>query len=85
MPPRRETRRAIRNSRRGRRLRRAVVVYFAVVFWCLIWPVYPYFSRIKPLVLGLPFSLFYLVAVLLCSFLVMLGLYLWEARHGELD
>lgn len=47
----------------------------------MIWPVYPYFSRIYPLVLGIPFSLFYLICILLLSFLVLAGLYFWDERR----
>ncbi len=70
---------------RARRLRRAVALFFCLVFLASIWPVYPLFSRIQPLVLGLPFSLAYLVILLVAAFLVLLGLYLWEQRHGELE
>ncbi len=70
---------------RVQRLRRAVAVFFCLVFLASIWPVYPLFSRIQPLVLGLPFSLAYLVILLVAAFLVLLGLYLWEQRHGELE
>ncbi len=72
-------------STRTRRLRRWVGIYFVVAFLLMIWPVYPIFSRVRPLLLGLPFSLVYLVTVLVVSFLVILGLYLWEAHHGELE
>lgn len=62
-----------------------------VFYFCLlallatIWPIYPIFGGIFPLVWGMPFSLFYLILVLVVVFLVMLGLYLWEERHDELE
>jgi hypothetical protein len=61
------------------------MLYFVVGLLLATWPVYPYFSRIRPFVLGLPFSLVYLIGILLLTFAVMLGLYLWEKKVGELD
>ncbi len=70
---------------RVRRVHRAVVLYFIFVFAAMIWPIYPLFSRVRPLILGMPFSLFYLVVLLLVSFGVMLSLYFWEDRRGEIE
>lgn len=70
---------------RERRIYGALTLFFVTVLLALTWPVYTLFSGIRPLVLGMPFSLFYIVAVLVLSFLVLLGLYLWEERRGELD
>ena len=67
------------------RVRKAVVLYLIGVFLAMIWPVYSFFSRIEPMVFGLPFSLFYLVCLLVLSFLVLLSYYLWEDRRGEID
>ena len=67
------------------RVYRAVVLYFIVVFLAMMWPVYPVFSKISPMLLGIPLSLFYLVVLLLLSFIVLLSLYLWESHRGELD
>ena len=65
-----------------RRLYRSVLAVFVVVFLAMIWPVVTLFSRAEPLVLGLPFFLFYLTVLLLVSFAALLGLYLWEGRHA---
>lgn len=67
------------------RVHTAVVLFFTLVFLALMWPIYPFFSRVSPTILGIPFSLFYLVFLALLSFLVLLGLYLWEEQNGELD
>ena len=72
-------------SDRERRIYGALTVFFFLVLLALTWPVYTLFSGIRPLVLGMPFSLFYIVVVLVVSFLVLLGLYLWEDRRGHLD
>ncbi len=46
----------------------------------LVWPVYPLFSGIQPLILGLPLSFAWVVAALL----VMFGALLWLYRtEGE--
>ena len=74
-----------RLSRRERRVYGALLAYFLVVFAAMLWPIYPFFSGALPLIAGLPLSLFYLTALLLLSFGVLLALYSWEARRGRLD
>jgi hypothetical protein len=64
---------------------RVVVVYFILVFAAMMWPIYPYFSRIHPIILNIPFSLFYLVILIIASFLVLLALYLWEHHEDGTD
>lgn len=64
-----------------RRIYGGVALFFLLVFVALVWPVYPRFAGIRPLVLGMPFSLFYVVVLLVCAFLVLLGLYLWEGTR----
>ena len=66
---------------RERRVYVAATVYFLAATAAMIWPVYPLFSRVRPLILGMPLALAYLAAVLVVSFLVLLGLYLWEGRR----
>ena len=66
-----------------RRVYRAVLAFFVVLFCAMIWPVATLFSRAEPLVLGLPFFLFYLTALLLVSFLVLFCLFRWEVRTGS--
>lgn len=68
-----------------RRVYLTATVFFLVVFVALIWPVYPAFAEARPFVLGVPFSLVYVVALLLIAFAVLLGLYLWEGRRGLHD
>lgn len=71
--------------RRERRVYGAVAAVFGLAFLASIWPVYPVFSRIRPLILGVPFSLAYLVLLLVACFLSLLALYRWEAHRGKLD
>lgn len=72
------------NQRRAK-VYKVVIFYFIVVFAAMMWPIHPYFSRIRPMVLGIPFSLFYLVILIVASFLVLLALYLWEQREDGTD
>lgn len=65
-----------------RRIYRAATLYFLLVSVAMIWPVYPIFSTVRPLVLGMPFSLFYLAVLLVVSFSVGVALYRWEIRQG---
>ena len=65
-----------------RRLYRSVLAFFVLVFLAMIWPVVTLFSHARPLILGMPFFLFYLAVLLVGSFLVLLSLYLWEDRTG---
>ena len=76
------------SSRLGRRERwvyGGVLVYFLAIFAAMLWPVYSFFGRARPLIGGLPLSLFFLAVLLIASFAVLLGLYWWESRSGRLD
>ena len=64
-----------------RRVYRAVLLFFVFIFLAMVWPVVTQFSHARPLVFGLPFFLFYLTALLITSFIVLLVLFLWEARR----
>ena len=60
----------------------AVTAFFVLLFLALIWPVYPTFGTIRPLILGIPLSLFYVVVLLVAGFLALLVLFLWEDARG---
>ena len=74
-----------RLARGARRVYGVVLIYFCVVLVAMLWPIYPLFSGARPLIAGLPLSLFYLTVLLIVSFAVLVSLYLWESRHGRLD
>ncbi len=60
------------------------VLYFAFATALLIWPIYPAIgNRIEPRVLGLPFSLVYVLGVLILNTLVLAALY--RARVIDAD
>jgi polyferredoxin len=71
-----------RSSARHRRRRIAFLVVFVALTAALVWPVYPLFSGIRPLILGLPLSLAYIVIVLLLMFAAQIWLYLGEEERG---
>lgn len=66
-----------------RRVYAAAAVFFCVVLAALVWPVYPLFADIRPLVLGMPLSLAWVVAWVVASFLGLLAVYLWEGRRRD--
>jgi hypothetical protein len=68
-----------------RRVYRSVILFFLVIFIGMIWPVYPLFSWVRPLIAGLPFSMFYQVFLLVMTFIALVFLYRWESRRGDLD
>lgn len=68
---------------RKRRVYQAATIFFVVVFFAMMWPIYSLFSRIEPRIFGLPFSLAYLIGLLLATFFVLLALYRWERRSKE--
>ena len=68
-----------------RRVYRAATAWFVLVAAAMVWPLVVPFARARPLVLGMPFALFWLASVLVVSFGVGVALYRWEARRGFLD
>lgn len=47
----------------------------------LIWPVYPLFSGIYPLILGLPLSFAWVIVSLLAAFFLLLWYYLTDPKE----
>lgn len=69
-------------TRRQRRVYGAVLGFYVFAFLAMVWPFYGLFNRARPLVLGMPLSLFYLAVLVTASFLVQLALFRWEGRRG---
>ena len=63
-----------------RRRRWIFVAVSTVAALMVLWPVYPFFARPKPLILGLPLSLAWVLAALALVFAALLWLF-----HGEAD
>lgn len=70
-----------RLSRRQRRIYAAVVAFYALATLGTIWPLYSLFAAARPLILGIPLSLFYVACWVGASFVVLLALFHWEARQ----
>jgi polyferredoxin len=72
-----------RSSARHRRRRLIFLAIYGALFASLIWPVYPLFAGARPLVLGLPLSLAWIVLVLSLMFAALLWLFFGEEPRGE--
>ena len=55
-----------------RLVRWATAIFFLLFVLAVTWPGMVPFNRIHPLVLGLPFSMFWIALWVFCSFLVLL-------------
>lgn len=47
-----------------------------------IWPLYPWIAGIRPLVLGMPFSMFWLILMIAAVFFTFLTLF-WKDREDD--
>ena len=67
-------------------VRRGAAVFFILFVLAVTWPGMLPFNRVHPLILGLPFSMFWIALWVFCSFLVLLFVDRVEGRHrGEND
>ena len=65
----------------GRRRRRLIfLAVYLLVSAMVVWPVFPRFAGIRPLILGLPFSLAWVVLALSVIFAALLWLFRTEDR-----
>ena len=48
-----------------------------------IWPLYPWIGGIRPLVLGMPFSMFWLVLMIATVFFTFLSLFVKDREDDE--
>ena len=65
-----------------RRHRIGFWVAFAVLLLS-IWPLYPWIAGIRPLVLGMPFSMFWLVLMIATVFFTFLTLFAKDREDDE--
>ena len=54
------------------------IVFLIILFLSMIFPVYAIANRVEPLVLGLPFGLFWIVLMEVIAFVVICGFYFYE-------
>ena len=72
-------------NRRQRAVYGAVIGFFVFAFLGTLWPIYAVFSRARPIIAGVPLSLFYLATLLVLGFFVLSALYIWEGRQVDED
>ena len=66
----------------SRRWTRLALLFYGLATAALVWPIYPALgNRVEPRLLGLPFSLTYVMAILVLSTVVLAALY----RAGVVD
>lgn len=72
------------SHRTGFRKRHRVGFWVALVVLLLsIWPLYPWLAGIRPLVLGMPFSMFWLVVMIATVFFTFLTLFTADREDDE--
>jgi hypothetical protein len=68
-----------------KRRRLTFMAVFLAIVASLVWPIYPLFSGIFPLILGLPLSFAWVVMSLAVSFVALVALYVTEEDGGEVE
>ena len=70
-----------------RSLTRLGIVYFVLASAAVVWPIYPWLGdHIEPRVLGLPWSLVWVLGVIVANFVVLAALYRYGGvDHAEVD
>lgn len=59
------------------------IVALLLIQLSLIWPVYPIFSDIYPLILGIPLSFAWVIFVLFAAFFLLLWYYLSDPEKTD--
>ncbi|MDX1670923.1 MAG: hypothetical protein R3211_01175 [Balneolaceae bacterium] len=59
------------------------LVLLGIIQLCVIWPVYTWFSGIHPMILGLPLSFAWIIAMLLSAFFLLLWYYLSDPQRRQ--
>lgn len=63
------------------------IAFLVLIQFSLIWPIYPLVGYIEPIMLGMPFSIVWVLLCLLLSFSGLLAYFLWEEQgqkeHGH--
>ena len=63
------------------------IAFLVLIQFSLIWPIYPLVGYIEPIMLGMPFSIIWVLLCLLLSFSGLLAYFLWEEQgqkeHGH--
>jgi len=67
---------------RQRKVTRPYIIFVVVMFLLMIFPLYGIANRVFPLVLGLPFGLFWVIFLELIAFCALCFFYRYEYGHG---
>lgn len=59
------------------------LIGFLIIQLSLIWPIYPLFSAVDPMILGLPLSFAWVIFVLLAAFSLLLWYYLSDPKIND--
>lgn len=73
------------DSRRGRRATGLYVAFVIGMLLVMIFPIYGLGNRVEPFVLGLPFSLFWIVFWIAVEFVVLLAFFYYEHGYDHLE
>ena len=60
------------------------IAFLVLIQLSLIWPIYPLVGHIEPFILGMPFSIVWVLLCLLLSFSGLLAYFLWE-EQGQIE
>jgi sterol desaturase/sphingolipid hydroxylase (fatty acid hydroxylase superfamily) len=66
-----------------RRASRAFVIFTIAMMAVMVFPLFAIGNRIEPMVLGLPFSMAWVVGWILVEFVVLVGFYRYEHGGGD--
>lgn len=67
---------------RQRNVTRPYIIFVVVMFLLMIFPLYGLANHVFPLVLGLPFGLFWVILLELIAFCVLCFFYRYEYGNG---
>lgn len=70
-------------ERPPRRASRAFVAFAVLMVLVMIFPIYALGNRVEPFVIGLPFSLFWVVFWIAVEFVVLIAFFLYEHGGGR--
>ncbi len=62
---------------------RPYILFVVALFLLMIFPLYGMANRVFPLILGLPFGLFWVVFLEALAFVVLCGFYRYEYGHRD--
>ncbi|MGB7755446.1 MAG: hypothetical protein WBL23_05240 [Salinisphaera sp.] len=68
---------------RTRNVTRPYIIFVVVLFLLMIFPLYGLANRVFPLVLGLPFGLFWVVLLEVVAFVALCCFYRYEYGKGD--